>query len=283
MIRLTCRNAEYLSLSKTESRVSPNSSLDILISKGRFKIAQTLSEAVQRADAVQEQGPETVAFKQRLCSEVESLAPSNSLFWSSTSGIPASVQSEKMKNKDRLMILHPFNPPHIMPLLEVIVPETASQNNDQLARTKEYWKKLNREPVQLHREVPGFVANRLAFALLREAAHLVESGIVTASDLDNIVEQSMGPRWAVRGPFWSYHAGGGQGGLREFLDKVGGTVQACWDDAGSLNLRSESGQDVAGWQERLCRQVEDAYGRIGADQLKERDDRLRSVLDITQP
>ncbi|KAM0431514.1 hypothetical protein ACHAPT_005492 [Fusarium lateritium] len=247
-------------------------------------MTSSLSEAVSQADIVQEQGPEKVDFKQHLWAEVESLAHQRALFWSSTSGIPASVQSEKMRDKTRLMVVHPYNPPHIMPLLEIVTaPGVEISRSPALSHTMEYWKKLGRKPIILQREITGFVANRLAFALFREAAHLVDRGIASAQEIDQVVEQSLGPRWAVRGPFWSYHAGGGEeSGLRGFLDKIGGTVQACWDDLGNPQLRSmgrENSSDGS-WQEKVCDQVQEAYGKLGENHLRDRDRKLQEILGI---
>ncbi|KAL1966748.1 hypothetical protein VTN77DRAFT_3945 [Rasamsonia byssochlamydoides] len=257
-----------------------------LLSTDRLVIAPSLASAVEHADIVQEQGPENIAFKQTLWPQIESSAPEYALFWSSTSGIPASVQGKNMRNPSRLLIVHPFNPPHIMPLLEIVPPAGEGDSSSvNITRTLDYWKSLGRSPVVLKEEVTGFVANRLAFALLREAVHLVNTGVVTAEEVDRVVEESMGPRWAVRGPFWSYHAGGGkEKGLRGFLEKIGDTVQACWDDAGSPNLRRkmEGEDESSGWEDRLCEQVEQAYGGLGDKDLRERDRKTRKVLEVTR-
>lgn len=237
-------------------------------------------------DIVQEQGPENIDFKQHLWSQVETFAPQDALLWSSTSGIPASVQSEKMQNKTRLLVVHPYNPPHVMPLLEIVTaPGLETSQSSPVTRTMEYWKQLGRKPVILEQEITGFVANRLAFALFREANHLVSKGIVSAQAVDQVVEQSLGPRWAVKGPFWNYHAGGGaEGGLRGFFDKIGDTIQACWDDLGTPKLQKE--RDInnsdANWQESVCDQVHEAYGKLGKEQLRERDEKLLEILSITK-
>lgn len=242
----------------------------------RLKLAHTLQEAVQDADIVQEQGPENVDFKTKIWPEIEQYAPKNALFWSSTSGIPASEQVRDMQDKTRLVVCHPYNPPHVMPLLEVVrSPETS---DDVVERTLSYWRKLGRAPVVVRKECIGFVANRLAFALFREACSLVAQGVVGVEDLDEIVRTSMGPRWTVAGPFKAYHAGGGEGGLSSFMDKIGGTVQSCWDasseDAGRENI-------VVGgsWQADVCRQTQEAYGVVDT---AERDARTRRVLEATQ-
>jgi 3-hydroxyacyl-CoA dehydrogenase len=260
-----------------------------LLASKQLLLSSALSTALDAVDIVQEQGPENVAFKQSLWPHIEKAAPSTALFWSSTSGIPASVQGVNMQEPSRLLVVHPFNPPHIMPVLEIVPPRnevgdsgSIHPSKEYIDRTVEYWKTLDRSPVVLKEEVTGFVANRLSFALFREAIHLVNSGVVTAEEVDRIVEESMGPRWAVKGPFWSYHAGGGkEKGLKGFLEKIGDTVQACWDDAGTPSL-GRNGGSSSSWENALCEQVEDAYGMLEDKDLKDRDEKTRQVLNITR-
>ena len=244
--------------------------LDQLIIDGTLRLVPNLQNAVSNADIVQEQGPENLEFKTELWPQIEKHCPSDCLLWSSTSGIPASVQSVHMKVPSRLLVVHPYNPPHIMPLLE-IVPSPMTKP-EIIARTVQFWKDIGREPVVLKKEVTGFVANRLAFALLREAVHLVHSGVASAADIDTIVQNSMGPRWAVAGPFKSYHAGGGEGGLEGFFKNVGGTIQDCWEDGGKVNVGD-------GWEEDVFRQTKDTYGTV--DTI-ERDRLTEKVLDAAR-
>lgn len=265
-------------------------SLPQLLESEQLILSPELSAALEFADIVQEQGPENVSFKQSLWPKIENAAPSTALFWSSTSGIPSSVQGINMREPARLLVVHPFNPPHIMPVLEIVPPRishTSSSDSqpsqEYIDRTIEYWKTLNRSPVVLQEEVTGFVANRLSFSLFREAIHLVNSGVVTAAEVDRIVEESMGPRWAVKGPFWSYHAGGGkEKGLKGFLEKIGDTIQACWDDAGTPSLRQEGDASAASWEGSLCEQVEKSYGMLEDKDLRDRDEKTRQVLNITR-
>ena len=226
----------------------------------------TLADAVGTADVVQEQGPENAEFKQAIWAQIERHAPRSALLWSSTSGIPASIQSAAMKDKSRLMVVHPYNPPHIMPLLEVVPSPDTSR--DAIDRTLAFWRARARNPIVIHKEVTGFVANRLAFALLREAVHLVKEGVVSVEELDGIVESSMGPRWTVAGPFKSYHAGGGVGGLEAFFKNIGGTVQGCWDEIGTPNVGD-------GWESNVFRQAKEAYVVVDT---QERDRITRSVI-----
>jgi 3-hydroxyacyl-CoA dehydrogenase len=245
-----------------------NQSTSFDISK--IRLASTLQEAVSNAHIIQESGPENLQIKQSLWSEVETHAPIDTLLWSSTSGIPASQQAANMTDKSRLLVVHPYNPPHIMPLLELV--PSPSTSPDIIERTQTFWRERGRVPIHIKNETTGFVANRLAFALLREAIHLVHSGVVSVSELDAIVESSMGPRWAVAGPFKSYHAGGGEGGLEGFFKNIGGTVQECWDDAGRVN-RGE------GWEERVFGQAREAYGVVDTG---ERDRVTRRVLEVVR-
>ncbi|KAK3068694.1 hypothetical protein LTR53_013531 [Teratosphaeriaceae sp. CCFEE 6253] len=238
----------------------------------RLSIANDLKSALESAHIVQEQGPENLAFKVSLWPQVEQLAPEDCLSWSSTSGIPASEQSAKMEDPRRLVVVHPYNPPHIMPLLEIVPSLQTAQSV--IDRTLKYWRALGRTPVVLKKECTGFVANRLAFALFREACSLVSQGVVDVKDLDEIVQASMGPRWTVAGPFKAYHAGGGQGGLTSFMEKIGGTVQECWD-ASETDVES-GGIDVGkDWQADVCRQADEAYGVVDT---ADRDVKTRKVL-----
>jgi 3-hydroxyacyl-CoA dehydrogenase len=241
--------------------------------KSRVRIAESLAKAVEDADIVQEQGPENADFKRTTWAQIEQLAPLGALFWSSTSGIPASEQSKDMRDQSRLVVVHPYNPPHVMPLLEVVPSPKTSQ--EVIDRTLEYWRSLGRVPVLIRKECTGFVANRLAFALFREACSLVAQGVVGIEDLDSVVQASMGPRWAVAGPFKSYHTGGGEGGLSSFMDKIGGTVQGCWS---ASDRDVEAGNIVVGksWQEDVCRQTDEAYGVVDTAQ---RDTKTRAVLE----
>lgn len=236
----------------------------------QIRLSSDVSSAVRHADIVQEQGPENIAFKQQIWQQVEASAPRNALLWSSTSGIPASQQCEKMEDKSRLTVVHPYNPPHIMPLLEVV--PSPSTSVDVLDRTLAFWRERDRQPIVIKKECTGFVANRLAFALLREGIHLVNEGVVTVEELDTVVTSSMGPRWSVWGPFKSYHAGGGPAGLKGFFNNIGGTVQDCWDDIGRENVSD-------GWEKQVFEQSQNAYGQVDTS---ERDEKTKRVLQITR-
>ncbi|KAL9133477.1 MAG: hypothetical protein Q9175_005350 [Cornicularia normoerica] len=233
-------------------------------------VDRNLKSAVSKASIIQEQGPENAAFKTALWPKVEQHCPPDALLWSSTSGICASTQSTDMKDRSRLIAAHPWNPPYVMPLIEVVPsPHTSPEV---ISRTMEFWKGMGKVPVFLQKETTGFVGNRLAFALLREAIHLVNEGVASVEDIDSVMENSLGPRWAISGPFKSYQAGGGEGGIKAFFKNIGGTVQACWDDAGRVNVGE-------GWEKEIYNQTKAAYGVVDT---KGRDAKTRRVLDAAR-
>ena len=262
----------------------PSLSISQLRDTGRLRIFSSLEEVCQGATIVQEQGPENLEFKKSTWQGVEKLVSPSTHLWSSTSGIAASLQSQAMVDKTRLLVVHPFNPPHIMPLIEIVPsPDT---NPEEVAFAKAFFKSMpsGHRPVVIHKEIPGFVANRLAFSILREACSLVDQDVVSAQDIDTIMEASLGPRWAVQGPFKSYNMGGGTAGLQWFLSNLSGTIQNVWDtsapvDFDASGLAPADGSRPEGWEEKVIRQTTEAYGLPDPAQFAVRDEALRKVLD----
>ncbi len=194
-------------------------------------------EALDGADVVQENGPERLDLKQALFAEIERRVPAHALLLSSTSGLMPSDMSRDMREPGRLLVGHPFNPPHVVPLVEVVPGGATSQ--DQVDVAMAFYRALGKQPVALHKEIGGFVANRLQSALFRESVHLVLSGVVTPEELDRVVTESVGVRWATAGPFESYHLGGGPGGLRHLLEHLGPGMARRWKELGQPELTPE--------------------------------------------
>lgn len=174
--------------------------------------------------------------------------------------------------------MHPFNPPHIMPLVEVV--PSAATPEGVVEWAVRYFMGIGHEPVVVRREMKGFVVNRLAFAVLREACHLVREGVVGVEDVDRIVEGSLGPRWSVKGPFASYHDGGGKGGLEAFMANIGGTIQDVWDELGTVNMGDGSLQGEGLWRDDVVRQTKEAYGEVTEEDFVFRDRATRRVLEV---
>lgn len=165
----------------------------------RCRIASSLADALEGADYVQESAPERLPIKQELYREMDALLSATTIVGSSTSGFPASVFTEGLKNAARCLVAHPINPPHLIPLVELIpAPWTATATLD---FTRDLMRDLGQSPITLTREINGFVVNRLQSALLGEAFRLVEDGICTPAEVDAAVADGLGLRWCFMGPF----------------------------------------------------------------------------------
>jgi len=178
-----------------------------------------LERAVAGADLVQENGPERPEWKQQLWARIENAVPKHALLLSSSSARPATEQGREMKDASRLLVGHPFNPPHLIPLVEIVPGERTDP--DAIADAVAFYEALGKVPRVLKKEIQGFVANRLQRAIMREACYLVQEGVVTIDELDDIVTSSIGLRWAVNGPFSSFHMGGGPRGAGIVLSAPG--------------------------------------------------------------
>ncbi|KAJ5291737.1 Dehydrogenase multihelical [Penicillium angulare] len=280
--------------------------IDNLLSTNRLTLTKSIQQAVQSATIIQEQSPEVTASKQALWKEVSRFASPSAKLWSSSSGIAASAQGAlcDVDIRERLIVAHPFNPPHLMPLLEVVPgPETlleeveyvqryfkevpgpgpkkgsvsGNDNENAGSSTGQYYR-----PVVLHKEVPGFVGNRLAFALLREACYLVGEGVISVRDLDELMMASLGPRWAGSGLFESYHAGGGEGGIGAFLKKLAPTMSVVWGELGQVDVSVDGdGGPAEGWRGTVVQQAEEAYGPSSSVESKQRTQAmLRGVIQL---
>lgn len=216
------------------------------------------------ADVVQEQGPERLEVKQDIWATAAAHAPAGALLLSSTSGIlPTDAAA-------RLLVAHPFNPPHVLPLVELVAGQRTAR--DSVARATEFLRSVGKDPVEIHKEVYGFVGNRLQSALFREAVSLVRDGVVSpAAELDRVVTGALGPRWATGGPFLSFHLGGGDGGLRHLLEHLGPGMARRWADLGDPALDADT-------VEAISTATEDAYGPSREALTTARDRAETSVL-----
>ncbi|MFD4366966.1 3-hydroxyacyl-CoA dehydrogenase NAD-binding domain-containing protein [Rhodococcus sp. NPDC058521] len=229
-----------------------------------------LAEAVADADLVQENGPERLDVKKSLFAEIVQAAKPDAVLATSSSSISATLIATELEDPARVVVGHPFNPPELMPLVEVLPGErTAPEAVD---RAVELYEALGRVPVVIRKELPGFVANRLQMALSREARYLVEQGVVSAEQLDTILQNSLGLRWATTGLFEGNVLGGGPGGIRHLFAGVGA-------ETGKIEFGVPSTDPEV--VENLFEQVEDTYG-VGPEAYErlrdKRDHRTRAVL-----
>ena len=236
----------------------------------RMRVEASLEDAVRGADVVQETGPEVLELKQDLFARIEAAASPEALLLSSTSGLLPTDMAARMREPGRLVVGHPFNPPHVVPLVEVV---PGAQTPDATAQAAaEFYRSLGKVPVVLRKEIGGFVANRLQSALFRESVHLVLQGVVTPEELDRVVTESVGVRWATAGPFESYALGGGPGGIRHLLEHLGPGMVRRWKDLGQPELTAEV-------VEQISTQTEQRFaGRSYDDRARERDRVQLAVL-----
>ncbi|HWP73595.1 MAG TPA: 3-hydroxyacyl-CoA dehydrogenase NAD-binding domain-containing protein [Methylomirabilota bacterium] len=206
--------------------LSPNASRD------RLEFTLDMKKALDGADFVQENGPERQDFKIKLFAEMDAATPADSIIASSSSGLTMSVMQSACRRPDRCVIGHPFNPPHVVPLVEVVAGEKTSPRVVQQAIA--FYASIGKKPIHVRKEVVGHVANRLQAALYREVVHLIEQGVLDVADSDAAVCWGPGLRWGVMGPNLLFHLGGGQGGIRHFMEHLSGPVATWWKDLGKL-------------------------------------------------
>ncbi len=229
-------------------------------------------KAVEGAQFVQENAPERYEVKNALLPKIDAVLPSEVVIASSTSGLLVSRLSEGCRHPERVVIGHPFNPPHLIPLVEVVGGPTASPEAVDAAMA--FYKAIGKHPILLNKEVPGHVANRLQAALWREAIHLVDQGVASVADIDAAVSQGPGLRWALMGQHMIFHLGGGQGGLAHFMHHLLPAVETWWDDLGTPKV------DEALQRKLVEGVIAEADGRSLADLAAERDTLLAEILAL---
>ena len=201
-------------------------------SRDRLSFTLDMKAAVSQADLVQENGPERPDFKIKLFADIDAATPVDSIIASSSSGITMSVMQSACKHPERCVIGHPFNPPHMIPLVEVVAGEKTSPET--VERAIAFYESIGKKPIHLRKEVVGHVANRLQAALYREVVNLIHLGVLDVADADTAVCWGPGLRWGVMGPNLLFHLGGGAGGIKHFMDHLSGPLASWWKDLGSF-------------------------------------------------
>ncbi len=189
-------------------------------SRDRLSFTANQGDALAKADFVQENAPERPGtdFKPKLYVDLDDATPEDTIIASSSSGIPPSTIQSKCKRPERCVIGHPFNPPHIVPLVEVVGGTKTSP--DAIKQAMAFYASIGKKPILLHKELPGHVANRLQAALYREITYLIQQGALSVEDADNAVSFGPGLRWGVMGPSLQWHLGGGAGGIQHYMDTL---------------------------------------------------------------
>lgn len=234
-------------------------------------VFNTIEETVKGAYAVQESGPERADIKQNIFLEIEKHAPKDALIMSSSSGIVPSVSSKLMKDPNRLVVGHPFNPPHIMPLVEVLAID--GTDTKYIDRILKFYVGFNRVPVQLEKEIPGFVANRLQTVVILEAVNLINKGVVGVKELDTIMKNSLGIRWASIGPILTGVFGGGNGGIQHILEHILNPL------INSMEMQPIDNETI----QMLQQETDVVYPKVSRRVLaQQRDDLQRAIIKLQQ-
>jgi carnitine 3-dehydrogenase len=242
--------------------------------KSRISFHQTPGEAAKGTEFVQESGPEREDAKLALFEEIGAAAPADTVIVSSSSGLLISRIAANCKNPERCVIGHPFNPPHLIPLVEVVGGDKTSTAAIDAAMA--FYRAMGKHPIHIRKEVKGHVANRLQAALWREAIHLVMEGVVSVADADAAIAHGPGLRWALMGPHLTFHLAGGEGGMQHFMSHLAaGPVQSWMDDLGAPRMTPEVQNTITDGV------LAEAGTRSIADLAKWRDRKLIDILKVS--
>jgi len=242
-------------------------------SQANLSFTADLAEALTGVDLVQENGPERLDFKQKLYGQLDELLAADVIIASSSSGLTMSeIQKGAAAHPERCVIAHPFNPPHLIPLVEIV--GGAKTSEETIRRATEFYKSIGKRPVRVNKEMPGHVANRLQSAVQREVYYLVAEGIISAADVDTALSWGPGLRWGVMGNMMLNHLGGGSGGMEHFLEQFAGPLTAWWKTLGSPVLTPEV-------QKKLIDSVNAEVGSRSIEELAaQRDEVLLGLLEL---
>ncbi|HLF88079.1 MAG TPA: 3-hydroxyacyl-CoA dehydrogenase NAD-binding domain-containing protein [Anaerolineales bacterium] len=243
----------------------PNASPD------RLRFVHSLEEAVTDAEFIQENTPERLPVKIATLTAIDAAAPPDSLIASSTSGYGMTEMAVNVRHPERCVVAHPFNPPYLMPAVEVVAGKKTSPEAHQWA--VDFYRATGKQPLKLTKETPGFVADRIMEAVWREILHMINHDMATVEEIDMSVRYGPGLRWAMMGPLTVLHLGGGAGGMAHLIHQFGPSLQSPWTFLGAPELTDDLVQKVIEGCERLTE-------GIPIHELEaERDDLLIQMLE----
>jgi 3-hydroxyacyl-CoA dehydrogenase len=241
-------------------------------SRDRLSFTKDMKQALSKADLVQENGPERPDFKIKLFADMDEVTPTESLIASSSSGITPSVMQSACKHPERVLVGHPFNPPHIIPLVEVV--GGAKTSPEAIQQAMRFYGAIGKKPIQLRKELPGHVANRLQAALYREMLYLIEQGVLSVEETDAAVCYGPGLRWGVMGQSLQWHLGGGAGGIKHFMEHLMDPLAGMMKVLGTPQITPELKQTVV---EGVMRE---ANGRSVDELAREENEVLVGLLKL---
>jgi len=247
----------------SKNGMSPSASRD------RLSFTSTLTRALAGADFVQENGPERPDFKVKLFAEMDDATPPDSILASSSSVLTMDVIQSACKRPERCVIGHPFNPPHVIPLVEVV--GGAKTSPEVIERAMAFYASIGKKPIRLYKALNGHVANRLQAAVYKEILYLVQQGVLSVADADVAVCYGPGPRWGVMGPSLQWHVGGGAGGINHFMDHLMGPLEGMMKTLGTPNITPELKKTVVDGVTQIA-------GNRSVEQLAEKENEVLTWL-----
>ena len=239
-----------------------------------LRFVDTPAQAAGEADLVQENTPEKPELKARVMAELDSAASADKIIMSSTGGMPPSELQAACRHPERVVVVHPFNPSHLVPLVEVIGGARTAPAVVEWAMA--FMRRVGKQPIRLHAEAAGHMTNRLQFALVREAVACLLDGIASASDIDKAVRYGLGPRWMLMGSLLTLHLAGGPGGMQGILDHAGQAIETWWTPTAQPRLTPQVVQRLVAASDEVSAR------RPIAEWVQWRDDMLVEVLRLQQ-
>jgi carnitine 3-dehydrogenase len=240
--------------------------------RGRLSFSDDLAVALDGAEFVQEAAPEREDVKIELFEKLDALTAPEVILASSTSGLLISHLQARCSHPERCITGHPFNPPHLIPLVEVVGGDRTSAAT--IDQAMEFYRLIGKFPIHVRTEVIGHVANRLQAAVFREAIHLVYSGVASAADVDAAIAHGPGLRWALMGPLLTFHLAGGEGGIEHFMEHLREANNIWMADLSEDLITEEAAAAVIGGV------VDEAAGRSVAELVTRRDEFLLELLEL---
>jgi carnitine 3-dehydrogenase len=238
----------------------------------RLKFVNSAAEAADGADFVQENALERVDVKSVIIRDVSAATDADVIIATSTGGIRPSLLQDDCRYPERLLVGHPFNPPHLVPLVEIVGGKATAP--EAIATARELYARLGKTPIVIKREMPGHMANRLQAALLREAIHCLVEDIASPEDIDTAVRSGLGIRWALMGSLLTFHLAGGQGGIRHTLDLAADAFEEWWASLGAPTFTPEVREKLIAGAEQI------AAGRSPEEWAGWRDERLTDLIEL---
>ena len=241
---------------------------------GELHFFDTATGAVQGCLFIQENVPEKLEIKHAIFADIEPHLDPQAIVSSSASGLMVQEMQRGWKDPSRFVLGHPFNPPHLIPLVELLANEKTA--NGVLETAEAFYRSVGKVTIRVNKEVPGHVANRLQAALWREAIYLVNEGVASVEDVDKAVWSGPGLRWAAMGPTMLFHLGAGAGGLPSFCERYTPSFNRWWDSLGDLRLDPEIAEELSNGVQ------EEARGSSVDSLSSERDQLITAMLKVSR-